>query len=466
MAAAGTALLLIAAVVAISLASAGTSQAQVFRTPVGDPGRNAYMGPAIHTGATAGGSATSPTSAGAGLGALVSKFLHPPADALTLPPGAPPKSQPTFSGATPGLYGGTQQLTVCDAQQMVDFLAANPDKARAWAAVEGIGLADIPSYLAGLTDVVLRTDTQVINHGFINGQATTIPEVLEAGTAVLIDKFGVPRARCFCGNPLLPPKPLKGKVTFTGPTWEGFTPSQVAAILPGSEITKVVLVDLATGAPFVRPVGTDGSEDAPAPEDVLANSPFNPAAGANPFTPPTATTVAPTTTPVTTVAPTTTVPPTTARPTTTLAPAVNVATRGSATASSDTGGLYPASLAVDGDPTTSWFSSGSNHDGPVTTYTWTGPQNFHISSIAIIGNENNSIVAFRNGFGYASSEIQVFNSAGTMTYDQKFAGPGPASTDVHATVNATDQTVKVLLSGGQAADCGGFAELQIMGSPA
>src|SRR5205085_8836832 len=36
-----------------------------------------------------------------------------------------------INGGTPGLYGGTNLLSVCDARKLVDFLAVNTDKARA-----------------------------------------------------------------------------------------------------------------------------------------------------------------------------------------------------------------------------------------------------------------------------------------------------------------------------------------------
>lgn len=50
---------------------------------------------------------------------------------------APPKAAiQASSGAQPGLYGGTQNNRACDQQQMIDFLAANPDKANAWVTVQ------------------------------------------------------------------------------------------------------------------------------------------------------------------------------------------------------------------------------------------------------------------------------------------------------------------------------------------
>ena len=87
---------------------------------------------------------------------------------------------------------------------MVAFLQANPEKAAAWAGVLGISAASIPGYVAELTPVILRSDTYVTNHGFAGGRATTLTSVLQAGTAVMVDKFGTPRVKCYCGNPLTP----------------------------------------------------------------------------------------------------------------------------------------------------------------------------------------------------------------------------------------------------------------------
>ena len=62
----------------------------------------------------------------------------------------PPKTGGTYSGGTPGLYGGTMRRASCNPQQLVSFLRVHPDKAAAWASVLGIQPADIPGYVAGL----------------------------------------------------------------------------------------------------------------------------------------------------------------------------------------------------------------------------------------------------------------------------------------------------------------------------
>ncbi len=212
----------------------------------------------------------------------------------------------TYEGNHVGLYGGTLNQSSCDKQQLVVFLQQNPDKAAAWAGVLGISTTQISTYVAGLTSVILRSDTLVTNHGYANGQATVIPAVLQAGTAVLIDDKGFPVTKCYCGNPLTPPTfyTPQWQPRYSGPTWPGFSGTSITIIQSTTVIIDTfTLVDPRTRQPFNRPRGTDGAQD----------TPVNP--------PSTTTTTAPTTTtlpPITTLAPTTTLPPiTTTLPATT-----------------------------------------------------------------------------------------------------------------------------------------------------
>lgn len=164
-----------------------------------------------------------------------------PSTPSTPNPSATPATAPTVSGATPGLYGGTQDIGSCDPQQMITFLDANPDKAAAWVAAQNsdpqlgwpggtLAVADLGAYINSLTSVVLMADTRVTNHGFSGGIATPRQSILEAGTAVLVDSFGVPRARCYCGNPLIPAVPVPASTPITGTPWPGFDPNQVVTI--------------------------------------------------------------------------------------------------------------------------------------------------------------------------------------------------------------------------------------------
>ena len=87
---------------------------------------------------------------------------------------------PSYSGDTVGLYGGTRSLMSCNPQQIIRYLEGNPAKAAAWAAVEEISTSKISSYISSLTPMTLRYDTRVTNHGFVNGQANSIQEILQA----------------------------------------------------------------------------------------------------------------------------------------------------------------------------------------------------------------------------------------------------------------------------------------------
>lgn len=168
----------------------------------------------------------------------------------------------SVAGSQAGLFGGTLNTTSCNREQLVGFLETHPDKAQAWAAVQGIRVDRIRQYVSGLTSVVLLRDTRVTNHGFANGHATPHQSVLQAGTAVLVDAFGVPRARCFCGNPLTPPTPLTNPVP-VGPRWPTYSPTTVVVVVPRVEVQIFVLVDLHTGTRFHRPTGSSGTRDVP-----------------------------------------------------------------------------------------------------------------------------------------------------------------------------------------------------------
>lgn len=190
---------------------------------------------------------------------------------------APANATTTSStGGTPGLYGGTMNKAACDPAQMVKFLADNPDKAAAW--VEAMNqdpnvklpdgspltVATIPDYVATLTPVTLSSDTRVTNHGYRNGKPTTLQAVLQAGTAVLVDGYGVPRVKCFCGNPLNGPVATKTTPIYTGKPWTGFSPTAITAVQKNPTIINVfILKDPTTGTLFNRPAGTTGTKDTP-----------------------------------------------------------------------------------------------------------------------------------------------------------------------------------------------------------
>jgi hypothetical protein len=173
----------------------------------------------------------------------------------------PANSGGTVSGNTVGLYGGIRDQSSCDAAAMAGFLRAHPDKAVAWAGVRGIGADDIPGYVAALTPAILRSDTAVTNHGFDHGHATTVPAVLQAGTAVLVDRYGSPVTKCLCGNPLTAPTVLE-QASYAGTSWPSFSAAAITAVQAATiAMNTFTLVEPRTGVSFDRPTGTNGTQD-------------------------------------------------------------------------------------------------------------------------------------------------------------------------------------------------------------
>ena len=154
------------------------------------------------------------------------------------------------------LFGGSGKLGECDVPELASFLAANPDKAKAWATVRNILPEQIPGYLQSLTPVVLLQDTLVTNHGFSNGVATPRQAVLQAGTGVLVDSTGQPVVRCACGNPLSAPAPISlSTAKVQGTPWDGYDPAQTVVVTGGAAVNQFVLVDVATAQSYTEPAG-------------------------------------------------------------------------------------------------------------------------------------------------------------------------------------------------------------------
>ncbi|WP_326734359.1 DUF6777 domain-containing protein [Streptomyces sp. NBC_01022] len=165
-------------------------------------------------------------------------------------------------GSAPGLYGGTRKVASCDVEKQISALTDQPAKNKAFASVEGIDPSGVPAYLRALTPVQLRLDTRVTNHGYENGAATSYQAVLQAGTAVLVDDRGVPRVRCACGNPLLPPVALKGTPEVKGDPWPGYRAGQVVVVEPAPQPVNVfVMFDPGTDGWFERDAGDTGDSD-------------------------------------------------------------------------------------------------------------------------------------------------------------------------------------------------------------
>lgn len=199
-------------------------------------------------------------------------------------------------GDRPGLYGGTRDNARCDAEGILAYLETELEKAEAWVTAlnadpnlvwsgspDPVTVPDLPAYFSDLTPVTLLLDTRVTNHGFRDGRPTPRQSVLQAGTAVLIDRLGVPRSRCACGNPLAAPQASSATPDFVGEPWSDFDPDALVVVQPASDpVTEFVLADLESGEEDTRQVGAGSSEHrSPTGAQVVAtvDEPYPPAGG-------------------------------------------------------------------------------------------------------------------------------------------------------------------------------------------
>ncbi|MEY9949883.1 DUF6777 domain-containing protein [Kitasatospora sp. GAS1066B] len=230
-----------------SSGATGSAAPEVTLQAAGDPGRDPYT-PSVAV-PPSGSPSASPA---------------PSASPVAVSASAGPGGVRTVNGGSAGLYGGTEQAAGCDVAELSDFLTSHTDRGHAWAAAEGIDIGGIPEYLSTLTPVVLRVDTRVTNHGFVDGAGTGFQSVLQAGSAVLVDDRGVPRARCACGNPLLAPTTDAAAPQYAGGPWPAFDAGAVVVVQPApAPVGSLVLVDQNTGQLFTRPVGGTGTGDRP-----------------------------------------------------------------------------------------------------------------------------------------------------------------------------------------------------------
>ena len=183
--------------------------------------------------------------------------LATPIDNSGTVPAGSLNSTPT-NATGPAIYGGSADKTVCDAQKFVAFMQQNSAQAQAWVdAVNAdpslvwqngkLTVADIPAYVKTLAPVILMTDTLVVNHDFVNQKPVPYQSVLQAGTAVLVDMWGVPRLQCYCGNPLTLPPGTAASANFVGTPWVGFSPANVTNLTPPAQpVTALTVANLSS----------------------------------------------------------------------------------------------------------------------------------------------------------------------------------------------------------------------------
>jgi hypothetical protein len=154
--------------------------------------------------------------------------------------------------------------------------------------------------------------------------------------------------------------------------------------------------------------------------------------------------------------------PVTPPPTPKPAAVTNLAPKARPSASSTSDG-YPASLGIDGDPTTSWFSAGPSPVTHTSTFTLEFDQPVTVTRVEFVGNGQQANPDFRTGYGFGRWTIDLLDGAGHSLLAINSSGSG--TTDQNADVPSIAGVSAVLFTGydSQASDCGGFGELRVIG---
>lgn len=170
------------------------------------------------------------------------------------------------SGLTPvtadrSVLYGQGAAPVCDVDALLSGLAEDDRARSAWAEVMGVDGGVVEATVRSLTPLVLARDTAVTNTAYEKGEPRRFQAVLQAGTPVLVDQYGVPRVKCSCGNPLLPPD-QDGELRHEGARWERFDPTAVVRVVQTrSAATEVPTVDLVTNQRTTATLGGSVSLD-------------------------------------------------------------------------------------------------------------------------------------------------------------------------------------------------------------
>ncbi|MGQ4419852.1 DUF6777 domain-containing protein [Streptomyces sp. SAS_269] len=261
-----TAVVVAVAVLAVVLTRPGTGSSakggEVFLLPAGQTGPDPFTESTVRE-------AGAPTST-----------PRTPTPGTPTAPSAPANAVRGVDGGAPGLYSGVRNRPSCDVEKQIRALRADPARNRAYAAAAGVRPSDVPAHLRSLTPVTLRADTRVTNHGYRDGRGTGFQAVLQAGTAVLVDGHGVPRARCACGNPLTPPISQHGTVRLTGDRWASYRQSDVVVVTPApGAVRAFVIYDPQRDDWFRREPGDDTGRQDEHTEPPKDTHPWIPPAG-------------------------------------------------------------------------------------------------------------------------------------------------------------------------------------------
>ncbi len=192
---------------------------------------------------------------------------------------AVPRGTSYSSGEAPSLLA---ELNAEPARAEAFVQALNSDPDLGWGGA--LAVADLEAYLKQLSQVALTDDTWVTHHAYSGGSATAAQAVLQKGSVVLIDRYGVPRVRAVSGDPLTAPEVGEGVgiVASAGKAWPDFDPSDVVAVSPAASVLDSFQLAAAGATAEVsalpcRGGGLGAACDPPSATAKIAESPATPA---------------------------------------------------------------------------------------------------------------------------------------------------------------------------------------------
>jgi hypothetical protein len=138
---------------------------------------------------------------------------------------------------------------------------------------------------------------------------------------------------------------------------------------------------------------------------------------------------------------------------------VVITQEGTVQASSVFGGnQFPATLAIDENRETSWFSDGEA-GGEIETFQWMARQDNLIGSVTFQSNREHPQFP---GFGFGSLRIDILDVQGASIFTSSLPLPGATDPDITVFPNVIGRSVLLTFTGHDDPSCGGFSELIVV----
>lgn len=125
---------------------------------------------------------------------------------------------------------------------------------------------------------------------------------------------------------------------------------------------------------------------------------------------------------------------------------------------------FPPGLSVDGDLSTSWFSTGPEGVDVPSIYNWTLSNEHCIARLFISGNGLHDQQEFQEGYGFGRVVFRILDANNEEVFEQERLLPGTPDPDIMVDVpGVVGKRVVLELYEHENEDCGGFSELQVLG---